>query len=226
MVLSADVVAQEKRGVVIHGNQDINCAVVVEISDGEATSGKRFREDGTALGADVGPGFAGVVKQQEWLAVADLVMGEFFNQIVRVAIGEEKIEVAVVVIVEELEAPAAHQAGGGADTGGEGLVVEGLVVIVLIERIHLVVDVGDEQVHPAVLIDVRGVEPHAGARPAFGAVGDPGLGSNLLETAVATVGEEEVGDRVVGDKEVHAAVVVDVGGNHAPSLAEIVADSR
>src|ERR1700757_3878010 len=173
----------------------------------------------TPPSADVGPGFAGVVKQQEWLAVADLVMREFFNQIVRVAIGEEKIEIAVVVIIEELEAPPAHQASRGADAGGQGLIVEGLVVIVLIERIHLVVDVGDEQVHPAVLIDIGGIEAHAGTRPALGAVGDSGLGCDLLETAVATVREEEVGDRVVGDKEVEASVVIDVRRNHAPGLA-------
>src|SRR5262249_3317200 len=117
MVFGSDVVAQEERGVVIHGNENVDGAVIVEIADGKAASREGLGEDGAALSTNVGPCLTRVVKQEQWFAIADLVVGELFDQIVWIAVGKEKVEIAVVVVVEELEAPAAHQASRCADAG-------------------------------------------------------------------------------------------------------------
>ncbi len=82
------------------------------------------------------------------------------------------------------------------------------------------VDVGDEQVDPAVLVIVGGIHAHAGAGLAFGAVTDICLQADLLELAIAPVEEQEIRDRVVRHEKIHAAVIVDVAGDHAPCLAE------
>ncbi len=41
----------------------------------------------------------------------------------------------------------------------------------------------------------------------------------------AAVGVQKVLHGIVGNEEIHAAVVVDVGCNHSPRLAEMTADS-
>src|ERR1700675_2343527 len=87
------------------------------------------------------------------------------------------------------------------------------------------VDVGDEQVHPAVSVEVGRVQAHSRARPAFGAVSHPRRGPDLLEAPVAAIREQEVGHCIVGDEQIHATVVIDVGSNHAPSLARKIANA-
>src|SRR5207245_8488025 len=49
MVLTSNVIAQEHRGAVVYGNQDIHGTVVVEISNGHATSCEGLCECRTAL---------------------------------------------------------------------------------------------------------------------------------------------------------------------------------
>ena len=34
-----------------------------------------------------------------------------FDQVIRIAVGQKQIQIAVIVVVEELQPPAAHQAG-------------------------------------------------------------------------------------------------------------------
>jgi len=93
-------------------------------------------------------------------------------------------------------------------------------VVVVVEGVHLAVDVRDEQVHPSVLVVVSGVDAHAGACMAFGAVANVGLRTNLFELSVAAVDEKKVCDRVVGDKEVQAAVIINIAGHHSPGFAQ------
>ena len=130
------------------------------------------------------------------------------------AVGQEQVEVPVVVDVEELEPPAAHEAGGLRDVVCVRDVRERLVPVVAVERVHLLVHVGHEEVLPAVLVEIGGIHAHAGAGLAVGAEADLGGQPDLLPLAVAAVGEEEVLYGVVGHEEVHAPVVVDVGGHH------------
>ena len=40
-------------------------------------------------------------------------------------------------------------------SGRTGPVIEGLVVIVLVQGVHFMIDIGDEEIHPAVLIEIR-----------------------------------------------------------------------
>ena len=80
------------------------------------------------------------------------------------AVGEEQIDGAVVVVIEELQPPAAQQARRLRDAVDVRDVAEGLVLVVLVEREHLLIDVGDEQILLAVAVEVGGIDAHAGAR--------------------------------------------------------------
>src|SRR5581483_1002630 len=100
-------------------------------------------------------------------------------------IRQEQMQITVVVIVEELQSPSAHQASRLAHSILHRHIVESLIVVVLIERIHSVIDIGDEKVHPAVLIEIRPINSHAGPRASLCAILNPPLLPNLLETAAA-----------------------------------------
>ena len=79
-------------------------------------------------------------------------------------LARNEIDEAVVVVVEELQSPAAQQPRRLRDAVRIGDVGEELVAVVPVEREHLLIDVGDEQVLPAVAVDVGGVDAHARAR--------------------------------------------------------------
>ena len=98
------------------------------------------------------------------------------------AVGEEQIDEAVVVVVEELEAPAAQQARRLRDAVKRRDIRERLVALVLVEREHLLIDVGDEEILLAVAVDVGGIDAHAGARPAVDAEADFGGERRSLPT--------------------------------------------
>ena len=153
------------------------------------------------------------------------------DHVVGMAVGQDQIDGAVVVVIEELQSPAAEQARRLGDAVGVRDVAEGLVLLVAVEREHLLIDVGDEEVLVAAAEDVGRIHAHAGARLAAVAEGDFGGQRDLLEFPSArcrraAIHVEEILHRVVGDEQVHPAVVIDVRGDHAEALAERLARYR
>src|SRR5579859_71701 len=136
-----------------------------------------------------------VVKEQQRLLVRDM-RRVYFDFVVRVAVGDEQILIAIVVIIEELYAPAAHQPSRAADSGCARHVIEGLVVPIAINGVHLLIDVGDKQVLPAILIEVCGVDAHARTSAAVLTECDTGGETNFLKFAVATVPKEKILDGI------------------------------
>jgi hypothetical protein len=83
------------------------------------------------------------------------------DHVVGVAVGQEEVEAPVVVEVEELQSPAREKARGVGDAVDVGGVGEGLVAVVLVQREHLLVHVGHEQVLETVAVHVEGVDAHS-----------------------------------------------------------------
>jgi hypothetical protein len=59
---------------------------------------------------------------------------------------------AIIVEIKVLNSPATQQGRHSPNAVGNGHIVEGFILIVVIQRMHLAVDVGDEQVGPAILL--------------------------------------------------------------------------
>ena len=95
----------------------------------------------------------------------------------------------------------------------------------MIKREDFLVNVGDEQVHPTIFVEVRGVHTHARTSASIGAVSHVCGKADLLE-ASAAIGKQEIGHGVVGHKQVHATVIVYVGGHNAPGFAEMGGNAR
>src|SRR6266699_684024 len=100
-------------------------------------------------------------------------------------VGEEQINGAVVVVVEVLESPAAQQARGLCHAIRLCNIAKGLVLIVLIDGKHFVINIGYEQILPASPSQVRSVHSHAGARPATFAESDAGLQGDFVPIPAA-----------------------------------------
>src|SRR5258706_6624658 len=148
------------------------------------------------------------------------------DEVVRIPVSKEQIEIAVIVVVEEFQAPPAHQAGRRCNSSDSRLVVEGFVVVVLVERIHFAINVGDEQVRPTVFVEICCIDSHSRSRAAFRTIGNSCLGSNFLEAASVAVHEEKVSDGVVGHKQIHTTVVIQVGSHRAPGFPEMTSNPR
>ena len=107
--------------------------------------------------------------------------------VVRVAVRQEKVGGAVVVVIEEFHAPPAHVQRDLADAVRDSHIVEGLIAIVVVEGIHLLIYVSDEQVHPAVLVVVGGVRAHPGPGAPLDAVAHVGLQAYFLEFSITAI---------------------------------------
>src|SRR5712692_2738127 len=135
------------------------------------------------------------------------------------AVGQQKVDAAVIIIVEIFQPPAAEQTRNLRDAMRVGQIGECLVMIVAIEREHLLVDVGHEEVLPTIAIQVRGIDAHP--RSSLPALAEPNarLKSDLfpLDAALAIfapIYEKIVLDSIVADEKVHATIVIDVRGDY------------
>src|SRR5678815_4885522 len=117
------------------------------------------------------------------------------------AVGENHVEVAIVVIVEKLHTPTTQQPGGGRNAGGISGIGERTIAPVVVKRIGLMVDVGNKQIHPAILIVVCCINPHARSSFTEAAVAHAGERGVLFEMSFPAVQEEEVRRGIVADKQ-------------------------
>src|SRR6266540_4056116 len=140
------------------------------------------------------------------------------------AVGQKKIGIAVVVIIEKLQTPAAQQASCRTDLAR--LVSEGKILLVMVEAEQLLIDIGNKQILPAVAVKVRGIYTHTRARRAVVSEGYACLQPNFLKGPVALVDKKEIRHRVVGHKQISPAVVIHVSCHHTKRLAGRFRDAR
>src|SRR5487761_85907 len=131
------------------------------------------------------------MKQQWRLFIGDFAV-QSREEVVRIPVGQQQNEIAIVVIVKKLQAPPAHEFAGLADTGGKRHVVESFIMIVFINGVHFAVEVGYEQAHPSVVLKIGGIHAHAGSRPTGVAVGNSGSLGNFLEFSFAAIDEQKI----------------------------------
>src|ERR1700730_8936739 len=101
------------------------------------------------------------------------------------AVRQEQVVGPVIVIIEKLQAPSTEESRRLRHPMRLCNVGEGFILVIAIERKHLLVDVGDEEILPAIAVEVSRVDAHSGARLAVSAVGDLGTQRNLLPTIFA-----------------------------------------
>ena len=141
------------------------------------------------------------------------------------AVGDHDVGPAVAVEVRQGAAPAdpGEAVDGQAEVGGD--VEEGAPAQVPEEGVVFLLEVGDEQLRPAVAIEVLGVHPHPGRCPAADIPAGARVLRGVAEVAVTSVEEEEVRVLIVGDVDVNPAIAVQVGRHDAEAMAVGPADA-
>ena len=141
------------------------------------------------------------------------------------AVGDENVGPAVEIIVKKEAAEAQSEQRGAADFRARRFINEEPFSFIVIERNHLVREIGDEHAGVAGMIVVGGVHAHARAGHAVFAEGHTCDHGFFAERAVAIVAIELVGLRVVGEKKVRPAVVVVVEHGDAERFRRGVAEA-
>src|SRR3954469_22338636 len=114
MVASSGQVLQYDRWPIVDCDKNINRAVIIEITESQSPRGKHLVENRTGIGTNVLQTFAVVVEEQKRLLVGYLG-GVLLDSVIRVAISNEQINHSVVIVIEKLYTPAAHEPCGGTD---------------------------------------------------------------------------------------------------------------
>src|SRR5712692_5557665 len=125
------------------------------------------------------------------------------------AVRKDEINIAVIIVVEKLQAPSAQKASGLRNGLRLRDVNESLVLVVLVQGEFFLVHVGDEEILPAVVVVVRRINAHSRASLAVVAEGYFSGHADLLPSITAAIDKEKILHRVVGDEEVHTPVIID-----------------
>ena len=132
MITGAGAILQQQRRLSVVGHDHVEPAVIVEVANREATRGVCLGERGPGLGADVAQLAALVVEKQQRLLVFHLLR-VLLDHVVGVTVRQNQVDRAVVVVIEEFEAPPAEQPRRLRDAVGVRGVAEILLLAVLVQ---------------------------------------------------------------------------------------------
>ena len=124
----------------------------------------RDLQPGAGAFRDVTEPCAGVQQQLVFLAIRLAELRKVFDVGKDVAVGEEQIELPVEVGVEEGRAPSHAGERGPGDPGRGADVLEVPAVEIVEERIAVVGEGREDEIHPPVAVVVAGVGAHSGLR--------------------------------------------------------------
>ncbi len=216
---------KELRVFAIIADEKILPAVVVIISDRETAADTRGAKILTLrFGCVYEISLARVAVELFFFFVGDfgMIRGDVVED---VAVDDEQIAPAVVIEIEKSRAEGAIQKIGLADAGCDRVVGERAIAIIAIEAVEFVIEMADEKVRQAVVGDVRRVGAHACFGAAFFAEAGAGCVRHVLERPVALIDVKKVSLRVVGDKYVRPAVIVQVDGDNGEALAVFIGEA-
>src|SRR5579884_3324552 len=114
-------------------------------------------------------------------------MVNLVNVILLVAVGEDNIEPAIVIVVEELTAERDIGNAGAADPHLEASVAELSLSVIMIERARFALEGRDQQIEFAVVIVVAPIQAHAAVRVAFAVIGGAGRFAEIGVTDLRAV---------------------------------------
>src|SRR3954462_15984139 len=118
------------------------------------------------------------------------------------AIGQKQIDETVIVVVEELQAPAAQKARRLRYAIRRRDIRKEFVPIVSVQRKHLLIDIGNEEILFAVTIDVRSMHAHIRSRRTVCTEADFGGERNLVPLPFPAIRKQKVLDGVVRDEQI------------------------
>ena len=228
VVAAADVVDQQPGLAVVVGHQDVHVAVVVDVAERRAAADLRQLKRGAAARGDVLESPVAQIAEQQLSLVQRKGIVDVSQRLDRLhrAVDDERVEPAVVVDVEPGRAEAGVRAARRSEPRSRALLLEEARPVVDVEVVAFSRQVRDEQVFVAVVVEIAGVDAHAGLGSPVRAQRRAGQQARVLERAIVLVDPELVRLAVVRHVEIDPAVAVEVGRRDAERRPEIARDAR
>src|SRR5207249_1468023 len=152
------VVFQEHRSAAVSCNEHIKGSVIVIVPHGQTSRSEALLKRRPPFCAYIFQlAVRALMKEQERLLVPNLARVTP-DHVVWMAVGQDQIDRAVVVIVEILESPATQKPGRLRNAVRVCDIVEGLVFIVVVKRKHFLIDVSHKEILPSVVVQIAGVD--------------------------------------------------------------------
>lgn len=196
-------VAQQQRPIRQRGHQQVHPSVVVEIERRRGASAQLGLENRPALRGRIFECPVAPVLQQEALPA---------HQVMRVAIRDEHVLVAVVVEVEEGATPSHELGRDRPQSRGHHVIGEDPLGRAEIEG--SVAKPRHQQVGPPVPVGIAHRRPHRPRRLPQGVEGHPHFRPHLGKPPLPVVQEQQVGRKIVRQVEIHVPVQIQIPRSH------------
>ena len=211
MILRRCLVAENVRRTAVSGDHCIQPAVVVQIADSHPTTDPLLFEHIAGLRGHIHEGaVAHVPRQQHRLLIVKLRIVQL-DCIQIVALRDQQVFEAVVVVVEKMNAPSGMQKRHARKARDIRVIGERAVAVVAIQRVLLVCEIRDDQVRQTIVVEVLEVDAHTRVSAAITVNGDLRREPLLLERAIAVVVIEELGHGVVRDCQIDLSIPIEIG---------------
>src|ERR1700676_823154 len=225
-LVGATLVEVEMRRAAIGHEEDVESTVVIDVGVGGAPCDFRSGEGAPNFIRDLFKlAVPELAEQVRRLRVADALLYAL-DLIFDVAVGDEDVLPAVVIVVEEETAEAERYERRTTDFRARSFIHEQAVAFVVVEREHLVCKICNDEAGAAGTVIIHSINAHAGAGHAIFAERDASRNGTLFEGAILFIQVELVGLRVVGDQDVGPSVVVVVENGDAESLRRRIVKAR
>src|SRR5437016_10232877 len=113
-----------------------------------------------------------------------------------VAVSDENVEPGVIVHIKKAGAPAYIRVAGLSDAGSPAHVVESLLTHIVIERVGLLLKMGDKEAQEAAVVIIAPVHSHVAKLHPFAAESYAGKHAHVREGAVVVVMIKIVGNEI------------------------------
>ncbi len=219
-------VAQEHRVAVDHVDDGVDFAVIEQVSHRHAATCNDVCQASSLHRRDRLKLLALEVAKQKRPLLPGGSPGVLIRLRIDVAIGDQDVLPAIVVVIEKGVAESEERNGSLAETDVVAEIGEVGVAVVVVERVVGIAEGGVVNIELACVLIVADGEPH-GSRLQAGLIERKSRRITVIfKRAVALVDVEIVGCGVVGHKQVQLAIVIDVGEHRAqPVIAGLVGHS-
>src|SRR5439155_14033927 len=145
---------------------------------------------------------------------------------IHMAVSDKNVEPGVIVHIKEAGAPAYIRVAGLSDAGSPAHVVESLLTHIVIERVGLLLKMGDKEAQAAAVVIIGPVHSHVAKLHPFAAKSYARKHAHVRKRAVAVVVVEVVGNGIVGNQEIGPAIVVVINPHDAEAVvADLIMDA-
>src|SRR5207253_837191 len=170
VVLRGSLVVQDVCGSIIGGNDRVQPTDIIQVADRHTPSRPRLLKDLSRVRRHIHETVACVSRQQHRFAIAQVRRSQL-NRIQIVALSNQKILPAIIVVIQKPNSPAGMGTSDRTYAGRIAGIVERAVAVVPKQGIHLIGEVGNDQVWQAIVVVVGKVDSHASERTAVAIYG-------------------------------------------------------